>query len=80
MSKHTDPLRGDPEQTLREELVLMVRAERRLREHELTRRRALLAVTIALPTAGCVLAALGEPFAAGGLVASGLACGAARRS
>jgi len=67
---------GDPRRELQEELVLTIRAERRLREHELTRRRVLLALTVALPIAAVVLALLGEPIVGGVFLGGGLASGA----
>lgn len=68
----------DPHLELLWEAVLTERAERRLVEFELTRRRTLLALTIALPIAGAVVALIGEPYAGGGLAGSAaLASGAA---
>lgn len=43
------------------ELLLIVRARRRLLDHELTRRRALLALTVVLALAGLAFLAAGEP-------------------
>lgn len=68
----------DPQAELLWEAVLIQRARRRLVEFELTRRRALLVLTLALPIAGVALVLLGEPYAGGGLAgASMLASGAA---
>ena len=63
---------GDPSRELEQEIVRTVRAERRLREHELTRRRVLLALTVVLPIVGIVLSSLGDPYAGTTFVGGGL--------
>jgi hypothetical protein len=68
---------GDPQQELIREVVRTARAERRLVEHELTRRRTLLVVTVVLPVAGVVLALLGDPYVGGAFVGGAVASGAA---
>lgn len=75
MSESVDP--GDPDRELQREIVLTARAERRLVEHELTRRRTLLALTVVLPVSGVVLALLGEPYVGGAFVGGGIVSGAA---
>ena len=62
----------DPHAELLWEVVLAERAKRRLIEHELTRRRTLLVLTVLLPIVGAVLVLIGEPYAAGGLASSGV--------
>lgn len=64
--------RRDPHAELLWEVLLAERAKRRLIEHELTRRRTLLVLTVLLPIVGVVLALIGEPYAAGGLAGSGV--------
>jgi hypothetical protein len=75
MLRTHSPDDSDPD--LQREVLLAVRAERRLREHELTRRRVLLALTVLLVIAGVTLAFLDHPFIgsvfAGGGCASGVA-------
>jgi hypothetical protein len=61
MSRVRKQASGGPEAELQQEVVLTARAERRLVEHELTRRRTLLALTVVLTVVGAVLAILGEP-------------------
>ena len=61
---------GDPDTAMRWESVLLARAQRRLVEHELTRRRTLLLLTVLLAVAGVVLALARDP-ALGGLFVSG---------
>jgi hypothetical protein len=53
------------------------RAKRRLIEHELTRRRTLLILTVGLTIVGVILALVGEPKAGSDLV--GVGVGAALR-
>jgi hypothetical protein len=60
-----DPIEGG----LAEERLLSARAERRLLEHALIERRALLVLTIALAVVAVVLAVLGQT---GATVVSGL--------
>ena len=57
--------------------VRTARAKRRLLEFELTRRRTLLRLTVALPIAGVILALIGEPYAGGMLATGAIASGAA---
>lgn len=71
MPKTFDPDSQDLEQALLRERVLMARAERRLREHELTRRRTLLILAVVLSSAGVVFASVGEPTAGGALLGGG---------
>ena len=66
---------GDSDRDLQREIILTLRAERRLREHELTQRRVLLVLTVFLVLAGIALGFLGHPFvgsafASGGFVSS----------
>lgn len=61
----------DPEQALVHEMVLMARAERRLREHELTRRRTLLVLAVVLSIAGVVLTSVGHPTAGAAVLGGG---------
>lgn len=68
----------DPHTELLWEDVRTKRAKRRLIEHELTRRRTLLILTVGLPIVGVILALFGEPNAGSGLVGVGfLAAGGA---
>lgn len=71
MPETTDQQFEDPEQALLREVVLMARAERRLREHELTRRRILLALAVVLSVAGVVLASAGHPTAGAAVLGGG---------
>jgi uncharacterized membrane protein len=68
---------GDLSRELQQEIILTLRAERRLREHELTRRRTLLVLAVALSLVAVVLASVGHVHASGAIVAGGLASGAA---
>jgi len=71
MRERFDRQSEDPEQALLQEAVLMARAERRLREHELTRRRTLLALAVVLSVAGVVLASVGHPTAGAAVLGGG---------
>jgi hypothetical protein len=77
MANEVDRSSSDPHTELMREVVRTVRAERRLIEHELTRRRVLLALTVALPVAGVALAAAGDPYVGGAFVGGGMVSGAA---
>lgn len=66
MAGDVDRTSGDPQRELMREVVLTARAERRLIEHELTRRRVLLIVTVALLLAAAALALVGHPYAGAG--------------
>jgi hypothetical protein len=52
---------SDSADELIRELVLIVRAQRRLLDHELTRRRAFLMLSMVFALAGLLFVALGEP-------------------
>jgi hypothetical protein len=64
----------DSRAEVEQEALLTARGERRLVEHELTRRRVLLALTVAFTIGGFASALFGQPYAAaaftGGAVAS----------
>jgi hypothetical protein len=62
---------------LQREILLTIRAERRLREHELTRRRVLLVLTVLLVVAGIVLGFLGHLLAGSAFASGGFASGVA---
>ena len=64
---------GDSDRDLQREILLTFRAERRLREHELTQRRVLLGLTVLLVAAAIVLAFLGHLFVGSAFAGSGFA-------
>jgi fatty acid desaturase len=70
----------DPDTELRWERVRMARARRRLVEHELTQRRVLLALTLALALIAIVAALIGHPSLGGVFGGVALAPGAAALS
>ena len=70
---HTDRQTHDVVETLLHEVVLGARIERRLREHELTRQRALLGLALALCVAGIILSICADPLAGGAAIAGGIA-------
>jgi hypothetical protein len=77
MSGHADGGFREPDPHLSREAMLTARAKRRLIEHELTRRRTLLVVTVGSYVLGVILALKGETHAGGALVAAAVASGAA---
>lgn len=68
---------GDSDRDTQREILLTLRAERRLREHELTQRRVLLVLTVFLVAAAIVLAFLGHLFVGSAFAGSGFASGVA---
>jgi hypothetical protein len=68
---------SDPHAELLWEDVRIARAKRELIEFELTRRRTLLRLTVALPVVGIILALIGEPYAGGAFLTGAIASGAA---
>lgn len=68
---------GDLARHLAREAVLTARAERRLVEFELTRRRVLLGLTVFCVFTALLSTALGHPAVAGGAAGFGLLSGVA---
>lgn len=77
MAGEIEKSNGDVHPALEREAWLMARAERRLIEHELTRRRTLLALTVLLSLLAVILAAIGTPYLGGTLIGGAVAAGAA---
>ncbi len=73
----TDDDERDLSKALREEYLKIIRARRGLVEHELTRRRTMLALTVVLSLASVVLAAIGHPLVGGGAAGGAVLSGAA---
>jgi hypothetical protein len=66
----TEP--SDPRRAALWEVVMVLRAERRLREQRRATQRVLIALTIVLALTGCALAVIGRPYG-GAVLLIGLA-------